>query len=181
MSARAIQVTSRVCFIVCGILSLFTGVPYMMLRGIGLPVESEWSIFVVALALVGALSVAAGVLPRSWFARAGKRDGEDVRLFSAPLKVLCRFAAIAYLFAIFAFFAPHRWNLNPQLMLALCPMYFVKMTIDPSPLSVYFLLAPMNAAVFGSAGGVAGYALLALRGGRAKRVASDPMTVNPDA
>jgi hypothetical protein len=180
MSARAIQVTSRVCFIVCGLVSLFTGVPYVMLRGIGLPVQSEWSVFVVALALVGVLSVAVGVLPRSWLARAYKREGEEVQLLSVPLKVLCGFAAVAYLVAIFAFFAPHRWNLNPQLMLALCPMYFVKMTIDPSPLSVYCLLAPMNAAVFGSVGVVAGYPLLALRGQRARRVASDRMTVNSD-
>ena len=180
MSARAIQLTSRLCFIVCGLVSLFTGVPYVMLRGIGLPVQSEWSVFVVALALVGVLSVAAGLLPRSWVARACQQDGEDVRLFSALLKVLCRFAAIAYLVAIFAFSAPHGWNLNPQLMLAFCPMYFVKMTIDPSPLSVYCLLAPMNAAVFGSVGVVAGYALLALRGRKAKRVRSDGMTVNSD-
>jgi hypothetical protein len=180
MSARAIQVTARVCFIVCGLVSLFTGVPYVMLRGIGLPVQSEWSVFVIALALAGVLSLAVGVLPRSWLARAYKRDREELRLLWAPLKVLCGFAAVAYLVAIFAFFAPHRWNLNPQLMLALCPMYFVKMTIDPSPLSVYCVLAPMNAAVFGSVGVVAGYLLLGLRGPRARRVASDRTTVDSD-
>jgi hypothetical protein len=178
MSAGAIRVASRVCFVVCGLVALFTAVPYVMLRGIGLPVQSEWSVFVVALGLVGVLSVAVGVLPRSWVAPACQRDREDLRLFSAPLKLLCGFAAIAYLVAIFAFFAPHMWNLNPQLMLALCPMYFVKMTIDPSPLSVYCLLAPMNAAVFGSVGVVVGYASLALGGGRARRVTSDPRAVN---
>jgi len=180
MSARAIRLTSRVCFVVCGLISLFTGVPYLMLRGIGLPIQSEWSVFVAALALLGVLSLAVGVLPRSWVARACKGDREDVRLFSAPLKVLCAFAASAYLVAIFAFFAPHTWNLNPQLMLALCPMYFVKMTIDPSPLSVYCLLAPMNAAVFGSVGIVVGYAWLVLRGPESRRVTSDQRTANSD-
>jgi len=90
----------------------------------------------------------------------------SLRLFSAPVKVLCGFAAIAYLVAIFAFFAPHTWNLNPQLMLALCPMYFVKMTIDPSPLSMYCLLAPMNAAVFGSVGVAVTRRWLFVEGGR---------------
>jgi len=163
---------------VCVLVSLVTGVPYVMLRGIGLPVQSEWGLFAVVLALVGVLSAAVGVLPRSWVRRACKRDREDVRLFSVPLKVLCGFAAIAYLVAIFAFFAPHIWNLNPQLMLALCPLYFVKMTIDPSPLSVYCLLAPMNAAVFGSVGVVVGYVSLALRGRRARRVRGDRRAVN---
>jgi len=104
----------------------------------------------------------------------------SLRLFSAPVKVLCGFAAIAYLVAIFAFFAPHTWNLNPQLMLALCPMYFVKMTIDPSPLSVYCLLAPMNAAVFGSVGVAAGYASLALRGGGPSGVTGEERAVSSD-
>jgi hypothetical protein len=48
-------------------------------------------------------------------------------------------------------------------MLLLCPMYFVKMTIDPSPVAIFFLLAPMNAAVFGAAGATLGFALLAFR------------------
>jgi hypothetical protein len=48
-------------------------------------------------------------------------------------------------------------------MLLLCPMYFVKMTIDPSPVAIFFLLAPMNAAVYGALGAVLGYARLAFR------------------
>ena len=180
MAARAIQFTSRVCFVVCGLVALFTAVPYAMLRGVGLPVQREWSVFVSALGLLGVLSVAVGVLPSSWVARACQCDRKDLRLFSAPLKVLCGFAAIAYLVAIFAFFAPHTWNLNPQLMLALCPMYFLKMTIDPSPLSVYCLLAPMNAAVFGSVGVAVGYASLALRGGGPSGVTGEEGAVRSD-
>jgi len=63
MAARAIQFSSRVCFVVCGLVALFTSVPYVMLRGVGLPVQSEWSVFVAALALLGVLSVAVGLLP----------------------------------------------------------------------------------------------------------------------
>jgi len=128
-----------------------------MLRGVGLPVQSEWVIFVVALALVGVFSVTLVVLPRSLIAKACKKDRDDSRLFSAPLKVLGGFAAISYLVAVFAYFSPSRWNLNPQLMLSLCPMYLVKMTFDPSPAAILFLLAPMNAAVYGSLGLIVGY------------------------
>jgi hypothetical protein len=80
-----------------------------------------------------------------------------------PLKVLGGFAAIFYFVAVVAYSAPNRWNLNPQLMFALCPMYFIKMTFDPSPVAVFFLLAPMNAAVYGSVGLTFGYAWSAVR------------------
>jgi hypothetical protein len=163
MPGRAIRITSRIVFFVCGSISLFTGVPYMMLRGVDLPVQSEWVIFVVVLALVGVFSVTLAVLPRSWIAKACKKDRDDERLFSAPLRVLGGFAAISYVLALVAYFAPHRWNLDPQLMLSLCPMYFVKMTIDPSPVAIFFLLAPMNAAVYGALGTTFGYTWLAFR------------------
>jgi hypothetical protein len=42
-------------------------------------------------------------------------------------------------------------------------MYFVKMTFDPSLVAVFFLLAPMNAAAYGSLGLTLGYAWLAFR------------------
>ena len=163
MAGRGIRVTSRILFFVCGLISLLTGVPYAMLRGEDLPVQSEWVIFVAALALVGIFSVAVAVLPRGWIARACRTDREDERLFSVPLKLLGGFAAVFYLVALVGYLAPHSWNLNPQLMLALCPMYLVRMTFDPSPLWVFVLLAPMNAAVYGALGVTLGYAWLALR------------------
>ncbi len=163
MTGRAIRTTSRIVFLVCGLISLFTGVPYAALRGVDLPVQSEWVIFVVALALVGVFSVVVGLLPRSWIAKVCKTDRDDQRLFSAPLRVLGGFAAIFYFVAVFTYSAPNRWNLDPQLMLPLCPMYFVKMTFDPPALAIVFVLAPLNAAVYGSLGLVLGYAWLAFR------------------
>jgi hypothetical protein len=163
MPGRAIRVTARIAFLICGLISLFTGVPYVMLRGIGLPVQSEWVLFVVTLALVGVFSVTLAVLPRSWIAKACKKDRDDEQLFSTLLKLLGGFAAISYLLALVAYLAPHRWNLDPQLMLSLCPMYFVKMTFDPSLVATFFLLAPMNAAVYGALGLTVGYAWLAFR------------------
>jgi hypothetical protein len=166
MAGRVVRVTSRIVFIVCGLISLLTGVPYAMLRGVDLPVQREWVIFVVALVLVGLFSLAVALLPRSWLGKLCQKDRDDDRLFSAPLKLLGGFAAISYFLALVAYLAPHSWNLNAQLMLALCPMYLVKMTVDPSPVSIFLLLAPMNAAVYGSLGVTLGYAGLAFRGRR---------------
>jgi hypothetical protein len=163
MPGRAIRVTARIAFLLCGLISLFTAVPYVMLRGAELPVQSEWVVFVVALGLVGVFSVTLAVLPRSWIAKACKKDRDDEQLFSTPLKLLGGFAAISYLLALVAYLAPHGWNLDPRLMFPLCPMYFVKMTFDPSLVATFFLLAPMNAAVYGALGTTLGYAWLAFR------------------
>ena len=152
MAGRAIRITSRTIFFVCGLISLFTAVPYVMLRGAELPVQSEWVIFVAAFAVIGVFSITIPLLPRGWIARICHKDGDDDRVFALPLRVLLTFAAVAYFVAVFAYFAPHTWNLNSQVMFASCPLYFVKMTVDPSPAMVFFLLAPMNAGVYGSLG-----------------------------
>ena len=161
MPGRAVRTASRIAFLLCGLISLFTAVPYALLRGVDLPVQSEWILFVVAPALVGVFSVVVGLLPRSRIAKACKKDRDDAQLFSAPLKLLGGFAAIFYLVAVVAYLAPHRWNLDPQLMLSLCPMYLLRMTFDPPPLAIFLLLAPMNAAVYGALGLTLGYAWLA--------------------
>jgi len=163
MAGRAIRITSRIAFLLCGLISLFTAAPYVAERGEDLPVQSEWIVFAAALAVVGVFNVTRAALPRSWIAKACKKDRNDEQLFSSPFKLLGGFAAISYLLALVAYFAPHSWNLDPQLMLALCPMYLVKMTIDPPPVAIFFLLAPMNAGVYGALGSTLGYALLAFR------------------
>lgn len=163
MPGRAVRIIARIAFLVCGLTSLVTAVPYVGLRGAELPIQSEWVIFAVALALVGVFSVTVAVLPRSWIAKACKKDRDDEQLFSVPLKLLGGFAAIFYVLALVAYLAPHRWNLNPQLMFSLCPLYFVRMMFDPSPAATLFLLAPMNAAVYAALGATLGYAWLAFR------------------
>jgi len=160
---RARRITSRIVFWICGLTSLLIAYLYVSQQGEDLPVESEWIIFAVALGIVGVGSVLAGTIPRSWMARVCKSDREDPRLFSGPLKLLGVFAAIGYLVACFEYFAPHTWRLNPQVMLAFCPMYVVKMIIDPSPVWIFLVLAPMNAAVGGALGLTLGYVWSALR------------------
>lgn len=172
MARRIITVTARIAFIVCGIISLVTGYLYATNRGEDLPVEWEWIIFVVALALVGGFTLIAALLPRSWIAKACRRDREDDRIFSAPLKLLGVFAAVSYLIAVVAYLAPHTWNLNLQLMLALCPLYVVRTLIDPSPVWIFFVLAPMNAAAYGSLGVIVGYARLRFRKSRPRDTSS---------
>lgn len=161
MSGRAIRIVSRIVFFLCGGTSLFTGFPYVMLQGTDMPVHRAWFLFPVALGVVGVFSVTVAVLPRSWIAKACRRDRDDKQLFLTPLKWLGGFAAISYLLALLAFLAPHSWDLNPTLMLSLCPMYFIKLTIDFSMVAVFFVLAPMNAAVYGALGVALGYAWLA--------------------
>jgi hypothetical protein len=162
MPGRAFVIACRLVFFLCGAVSLFTCVPYVIMRGVDLPVQSEWIIFVAVLALLGFSSIATAVLPRSWIAAACRQNRDDQRIFSVPLKLLGMFAVVFYLAALVAYLAPHSWNLDPQLMLALCPMYFVKMTFDPSAVAVFFLLAPMNAAVYGSLGLTVGYLWLGI-------------------
>jgi hypothetical protein len=140
-----------------------TCAPYALLRGVDLPVQSEWVTFVSVLVLVGVFSVVMAVLPRSWMAKLCRKDRDDERLFSVPLKMLGSFAGIFYIVAVVAYLAPQRWELNPQIMLSLCPMYLVRMTFDPSLAEIVFLLAPMNAAVYGSVGLGLGYGWLAFR------------------
>jgi hypothetical protein len=161
MSGRALRTISRIVFFLCGGTSLFTGVPYVMLQGVDMPVHRAWFLFPIALGVVGTFSMTLAVLPRSWIARAGKRDRDDGVLFLTPLKLLVIFAVISYLLALLAYLAPHSWDLNSTLMLSLCPLYFVKLAFDPSLVAVFFMLAPMNAAVFGALGVTLGYAWLA--------------------
>jgi hypothetical protein len=161
MSGRALRTISRIVFFLCGATSLFTGFPYLMLQGTDMPVHRAWFLFPVALGVVGIFSVLVAVLPRSWIAKACKRDRDDRQLFSAPLKWLGGFAAISYLLALLAYLAPHSWDLNPTFMLSLCPLYFVKLAFDPSLVTVFFMLAPMNAAAYGALGVTLGYARLA--------------------
>src|SRR5271156_4973905 len=103
MSARATRITSRIVFFLCGVASLFTCVPFLILRGAQLPVQSEWLIFLAALALLGLFSLTIAALPRSWIAKACKKDRDDKQLFLVPLQWLGRFAAISYVIAVVAY------------------------------------------------------------------------------
>lgn len=157
MSGRGIRIVARAAFCACGLVTLFNALPYAILRGVDLPRQNEWMFFVGVLGPLGLTSLAAGVLPRSWIAGVLQIDREDARLFSTPLKALVWFAAVGYVIAACAHSIPNRWNVDPQFMLLICPMYFVKMTFDPKPAEIFLLLAPLNAGVYGALGIVLGW------------------------
>ena len=163
MTGRSLRVSSRLVFFLCGLVSLVTAVPFALLRGVGLPYQSEWVVFVAALGVTGLLAITLAVMRISWIARLCKTEHDDVRIYSSPAKLASAFALVAYVMAVFAHFVPQAWNLNPQVMFALCPLYVVRMTFDPSASMVLFLLAPMNSATYGSLGAVLGFVWLAIR------------------
>ena len=68
--------------------------------------------------------------------------------------------------AVGEYFIPHQWNVNTLFLLVLCPMYLIRLTLDPPLLWVFVILAPMNAALWGAFGTVLGYVRLAFRSGR---------------
>jgi hypothetical protein len=150
-------------FFVCGLVSLLNAAAYALFRGDDLAYQSEWVAFVVPLGLVGLFSLAAALVPRSWIAQACHRERDDRALFSTPLKFLGGFAVIFYLVALGAFFVPHSWDINSQLLLAVCPMSIVRTMVDPSPVWIFFVFAPMNGAVYGALGVMLGYARMAFR------------------
>jgi hypothetical protein len=161
MAERARTIASRSVFLLCGATSLFTCVPYAMLRGVDLPIASEWIVFFVLLALLGVVAVTTAILPGTWLRKACRQNANGQRLYSRLLKLVGIFAGCFYLVAVVAYLAPHTWNLNPQLMFILCPMYLVKMTFDPSAVAVFFLLAPLNAGIYGALGLLVGLLWLA--------------------
>ncbi len=166
MAGRGVRISARIVFFVCGLVSLLSAAPFALDRGDDLAYQSEWVAFVVPLGLLGAFSLAVALLPRSWIAKACYRERDDAALFSMPLKFFGGFAVIFYLVALGAFFVPHSWDINSQLLLAVCPMSLVRTMVDPSPVWIFFVFAPMNAAAYGALGVMLGYVSLALRGRR---------------
>jgi hypothetical protein len=163
MAARGVRISARIVFFVCGLVSLLNAAAYALFRGDDLAYQSEWVAFVVPLGLVGLFSLAAALLPRSWIAKACHRERDDRALFSTPLRFLGGFAIFFYLVALGAFFVPHSWDINSQLLLAVCPMSIVRTMVDPPPVWVFFEFAPINAAVYGAVGVILGYAQMAFR------------------
>jgi hypothetical protein len=137
---------------------------YRALQGPG--VHDQWSLIAIALMAVGGFGIVIALLPRSWIEKACRIGPDDHRLLSVPIKSLASFAVFSYLLTVGLDFAPHSWHLGPQLVFSLCPACALSITVDPSLWSVLLLLAPMNAAIYGSLGATLGYALVALRNRR---------------
>jgi hypothetical protein len=157
MAGRGVNITARVIFFVCGVVSLVVAALYAMLRGSDLPSQREWAIFTVVLGFVGAVNVLAAFLPASLTARICRvRDKSS--LFSLPLWMLGGFAVVSYLLTVGLFYTPREWNLSGYLWtFLLCPVYIVRVTLDPSRMEIFLMLASMDAAMYGAIGSVVGF------------------------
>ncbi len=161
MAGRAVNITARILFFVSGAVSLVVAALYAMLRGSDLPSQSEWVIFTVVLGLVGAVNVLVAFFPASWTARIFRvRDKSS--LFSLPFRMLGVFAVVSYLLTVGLFYTPHEWNLGGSLWtFLLCPVYLVRVTLDPNRMQIFLMFAPMNAAMYGAIGTALGFVRMA--------------------
>jgi hypothetical protein len=59
---------------------------------------------------------------------------------------------VGYFVAIGIYVAPTNWGLSPLVVFGLCPPALASITVDPSLATVAFILAPLNALLYGGAG-----------------------------
>jgi hypothetical protein len=75
---------------------------------------------------------------------------------SFAVKVGVGLAACSYILTILMVLAPLSWNPPSILVYSLCPACLLTITVDPSFPTVAFILAPLNAVVYGLLGIVSG-------------------------
>jgi Na+/melibiose symporter-like transporter len=147
----------RAALLICGLMTVLIGRVYGGLRQFAPAQEIAWLSFSYALLFVGVIAVGISLLPTAW-AQAITEKPSELRRFT-PFRFLLSFAALGLLLvAVFSFVPP---SLTPPPMVltySLCPACVVTVTVDPSLTTALFLLAPLNALVFGAVGGVIGTA-----------------------
>jgi hypothetical protein len=163
MASRLIGIPSRLSLAVCGLISLLLSRVYVALRAFDPASRGSWSLFSVALIAVGGLALFIALTPSSWARRAFKIEPD--KSTSVPIKMLAGFAFVSYLVIVGLFFAPLRWHPSSQFLFLLCPGCALTITVDPSLGTVLLGLAPVSAAVYGSLGGLLGYASVIFRKG----------------
>jgi hypothetical protein len=163
MSSSLIGIPSRVAFAFCGLISVLLSRMYVALRSLDPASRGSWSIFSVALMVVGGFAVFLALVPGSWVKKAFKIEPD--KSTSVPIKMLAGFAIVSYFVIAGLSFAPHSWHPSPQFVCCLCPACALTFTVDPSLGTVLLGLAPLSAAVYGSLGGVLGYVSVILRKG----------------
>jgi len=156
-----LQVLSRFAFVVYGTIAVLMGNLYRNLTGAPGPVlNAQWDLPSVALMIVGGSTIVIAVLPDVWVERTCKIGPSDRRLLSVPIKTLGGFALFSYLVNVGLVFAPLNWHPNPWVVFSICPACALTLATDLSVGTVLLLVAPINAAVYGSLGGVAGFLFL---------------------
>jgi hypothetical protein len=163
MTTRLVTLSYRLALFVCGVISLLLGRAFRMIQGVMPDANVNWSLFSITLTLVGGLIVVIALLPISWVKRVYNSVSGRESDSSMPIKLLGGFALFSYLLTVGLNFAPRSWHLTPQLVYLACPACVLTVTVDPSLGAVISMLAPLNAAVYGSLGALLGYFFLAVR------------------
>jgi hypothetical protein len=145
----------RIAFFVCGIMSAVIGRLYSGLQELGPTLKIGWPHFPDALIIVGACAICISLLPTAWVQSIGAKNTKPHRF--TPFGFLLSFATLGlFLAVVFSFITPSLVRLPTPLVYSLCPACVLTATVDPSLTTTVFVLAPMNALVFGAVGGVIG-------------------------
>jgi len=163
MVTGLVKLFSRIALFVCGTISILLGRTFRAMQALMPDAHVKWSVFSVPLMLVGGLTVVITLLPSSWVERACNSGSGKGTRSSIPIKLLGGFAVFSYLFTVGLNFAPLSWRLTAQMVYVVCPACVLTITVDPSLAAVMLVLAPSNAAVYGSLGALLGYFFLAVR------------------
>jgi ribose/xylose/arabinose/galactoside ABC-type transport system permease subunit len=143
----------RVTFFICGAVTVLIGRVYGSLSYLALTPQFSWLPFSYALLTIGILAVCISFLPSAWIQRANQSR-------FTPLKFLSSFAVLGLFLTIaMGLIPPGSTHSSPTLVYSLCPACAVMVMVDPSLPTVIFLLAPLNALIFGAVGGVIGTAV----------------------
>jgi uncharacterized BrkB/YihY/UPF0761 family membrane protein len=163
MAADFIRLPSRLALIVCAMISILLSRTFRSFQGALPAVDVNWSVFAVALALIGSLTAVIALLPSSWLERACHSGPPTEHRSFIPIKMLASFAIFSYLFTVGLNFAPLNWRPSASMVYSACPSCVLTITVDPSLGAVALVLAPLNAAVYGALGALSGYCFLAVR------------------
>ncbi|MGD0211955.1 MAG: hypothetical protein ABSB87_01910 [Terriglobales bacterium] len=125
---------------------------------------ASWYFFPIALMAVGGFVTVIALLPSSWVVKESSKSGSTVYAFtSVPIRILGALALFSYFLIVGLDFAPFGWHFSPSFVFYVCQACALTITVDPSLSVVLLLLAPLNAAVYGSFGAVVGFLLIVLR------------------
>jgi hypothetical protein len=163
MAIGLTRLAFRLALILCGLISLSLSRAFRSFQGVMPDADVKWPEFSIALMLIGGAAVVIALLPSSWRDKLCKIDPDTQDRSSIPIKPLACFAGFSYLLTVGLNFAPLNWHLTKQAAFLLCPACVLTITVDPSFRAVLLVLAPLNAAVFGSLGAILGCCYLAVR------------------
>ena len=166
MAGRATRIAARIVFFVSGAVSIAVGVVFWSMHGTELPYQADWPIFAGVPFLTGVVAVLSALLPRRWTGKVFGVAPDDPSLLTVPGEGWLIVAATAYLIALVFHLTRESWHPGQQWTFSLCIVCGITASMGPqdhSLVSILLMLAPINAAIYGSIGLTLGYAWFFLR------------------